>query len=261
MSGPHLEDNMEWVSRNRTLPFRATAVGILCLPTCSISRPWNLMDPNLDISTSSFEDPAPATVGGHNGSDSRVYVTVDWDKAPKAPNTTEVFINITSDCRGFERYAGQEPRVVATVINREVPDDFEGFVESDGHVSIEASHYQDIYEGDSDDESLEYHTIKNYGRTLAGVGLYPLDTETLEVGEGPALEYEMYLFSNHSAANVTLFISPAANYLGDRNPLEYAIVLFPSGEDQPEPTIVQPIGPNVGSNMPEGWGYVVPNAV
>ncbi|KAF6524832.1 hypothetical protein HZS61_010627 [Fusarium oxysporum f. sp. conglutinans] len=201
------------------------------------------------------------TVGGHNGSDSRVYVTVDWDKAPKAPNTTEVFINITSDCRGFERYAGQEPRVVATVINREVPDDFEGFVESDGHVSIEASHYQDIYEGDSDDESLEYHTIKNYGRTLAGVGLYPLDTETLEVGEGPALEYEMYLFSNHSAANVTLFISPAANYLGDRNPLEYAIVLFPSGEDQPEPTIVQPIGPNVGSNMPEGWGYVVPNAV
>ncbi|KAM5529602.1 hypothetical protein FOXYSP1_17446 [Fusarium oxysporum f. sp. phaseoli] len=61
MSGPHLEDNMEWVSRNRTLPFRATAVGILCLPTCSISRPWNLMDPNLDISTSSFEDPAPAT--------------------------------------------------------------------------------------------------------------------------------------------------------------------------------------------------------
>ncbi|KAF5019527.1 hypothetical protein F66182_8469 [Fusarium sp. NRRL 66182] len=202
------------------------------------------------------------TVGGDNGTDSRVYVTVDWSKAPKAPNTTEVYINVTSDCRGFERYAGQEPRVLATVINREVPDDFEqGFIESDGHVSIEASHYQNIYAGDADDSSLEYHVIKNYGRTLAGVGLYPLDTEKLNVGEGPALEYEMYLFSNHSAANVTLFISPAANYLGDRNPLEYAIVLFPSGKDQPDPALVQPIGPNVGGNMPDGWGHAVANAV
>jgi hypothetical protein len=202
------------------------------------------------------------TVGGNNGSDSRVYVTVDWDKAPKAPNTTEVFINVTSDCKGFERYSGQDPKIVATVINRELPDSFEeGFVESDGHVSIEASHYQKINEGDSDNSSLEYHTIKNYGRTLAGVGLYPLDTEKLDVGEGPALEYDMYLFTNHSAANVTIFMSPGANYLGDRNPLEYAIVLYPSGEEQPDPTVVRPIGPNVGTNMPDGWGYAVGNAV
>nr|CEG02827.1 unnamed protein product [Fusarium pseudograminearum CS3487] len=202
------------------------------------------------------------TVGGNNGSDSRVYVTVDWDKAPKAPNTTEVFINVTSDCQGFERYSGRDPKIVATVINRELPESFEeGFVESDGHVSIEASHYQKIREGDSNSSSLEYRTIKNYGRTLAGVGLYPLDTEKLDVGEGPALEYDMYLYTNTSAANVTIFMSPGANYLGDRNPLEYAIVLYPSGEEQPDPTLVRPIGPNVGTNMPDGWGYAVGNAV
>ncbi|KAM0544395.1 hypothetical protein ACHAPJ_011858 [Fusarium lateritium] len=202
------------------------------------------------------------TVGGHNGTDSRVYVTVDWDAVPKAPSTTEVLINMTSDCRGFERYAGDEPRVLATIINRNLPDDFEkGFIESDGHVSIEASHYHDIYDGRSNDSSHEYHVINNYGRTLAGVGLYPLASEKLDIGEGPALEYEMYLFSNHSATNVTLFISPAANYLGDRDPLQYGIVLFPSGEDQPDPTIVQPIGPNIGGNMPDGWGHAVANAV
>ncbi|KAM5349609.1 hypothetical protein ACJ41O_006114 [Fusarium nematophilum] len=202
------------------------------------------------------------TVGGDNGTDTRIYVTIDWDNAPKAPNTTEVFINFTSNCRGFERYAGQEPRVVATVINREVPDNFtEGFIESDGHVSIEACHYQDIYKGDGDDDSVKYHTLNNYGRTSAAVGLFPLDTEKLEVGEGPALEYDMYLFSNHSAANVTLFISPAANYLGDNNPLEYGIVLYPSGDEQPEPTVVQPIGPNIGGSMPDGWGYAVANSV
>lgn len=201
------------------------------------------------------------TVGGNNGTDSRVYVTVDWDKAPKAPSTSQVYINVTSDCKGFEKYSGADPKVMATIINRELPESFkEGFVESDGHVSIEASHYQKVNKGDSD-SSLEYHTIKNYGRTLAGMGLYPLDTEKLKVGEGPALEYDMYLFSNHSAVNVTLFMSPGANYLGDRNPLEYAIVLYPSGNKQPDPTIVRPIGPNVGTNMPDGWGYAVGNAV
>ncbi|PCD23983.1 hypothetical protein AU210_015497 [Fusarium oxysporum f. sp. radicis-cucumerinum] len=202
------------------------------------------------------------TVGGDNGTDSRVYITVDWDNAPQAPNTTEVMINITSDCRGFEKYAGEEPKLVVTVINREVPDSFEeGFVESDGHVSIEASHYQKIHKGDSDNSSLEYHTIKNYGRTLAGMGLYPLNTEKLKVGEGPALEYDMYLFSNNSAVNVTVFMSPGANYLGDRNPLQYGITLFPADKKQPDPTIVTPIGPNKGTNMPDGWGYAVGNAV
>ncbi|KAJ4180243.1 hypothetical protein NW755_011931 [Fusarium falciforme] len=202
------------------------------------------------------------TVGGDNGTDTRIYVTVDWGNAPSAPSTTEVFINFTSNCRGFEKYAGQEPRVVATVVNREVPGDFEGgFIESDGHVSIEAQNYQDIFYGDDSDESLKYHTLKNYGRTSAGVGLFPLDTEKLDIGQGPALTYDMYLFSNHSQTNVTIFMSPAANYLGDNNPLEYAIVLWPSGQKQPEPTVVQPIGPNIGGNMPDGWGYAVANAV
>ncbi|KPM41001.1 hypothetical protein AK830_g5530 [Neonectria ditissima] len=218
------------------------------------------------------------TVGGDNGTDSRIYVTVDWENVPTAPNTTEVYVNFTSNCRGFERYAGNTPRIVATVINREVPENFtQGFVESDGYVSIEAPHYQSIVKGKSNAasnvralssdkssanrSSLQYHTLRNYGRTLGGVTLLPLNTEKLEVDEGPALEYNMYLFSNHSAVNVTLFISPATNYLGDNNPLEYAIVLFPSGGKQPTPTTVQPIGPNVGSNMPEGWGDAVADSV
>ncbi|KAF4978218.1 hypothetical protein FZEAL_5379 [Fusarium zealandicum] len=206
------------------------------------------------------------TVGGNNGSDSRVFVTVDWDKVPKAPNTTEVFINFTGSCRGFERYASDEPRVILPVINREIPENFtEGFVESDGHVSIDAADYQHIYNSNSSDDkksdSPEYHIIKNYGRTSSGVGLVPLDLEKLKVEDAPALEYSLYLFSNHSAANVTLYMSPAANYLGDNNPLEYAISLFPSGEKQPKPTVVQPIGPNSGSKMPEGWGDAVANSV
>ncbi|KAL2756702.1 glycoside hydrolase family 115 protein [Sodiomyces alcalophilus JCM 7366] len=233
------------------------------------------------------------SVGGDNGSDTRIFVSVDWEKAPAAPSTSEVYIDFTSDCRGFEQYAGDEPRVVVTVENRLLPDNFtEGFVESDGHVAIEALHYQSVYPaqnktGDDhghDDhhdhlppnatalvrrhdghhhhgDGPEYHLFPNYGRTHSGVGLFPLNTEKLELGEGPALEYSLYLFTNHSAANVTLYISPAANYLGDGNPLEYAVVLFPTGEEQPEPDRVQPIGPNVGGNMPVGWDGAVADSV
>ncbi|KAH7367752.1 hypothetical protein B0T11DRAFT_253145 [Plectosphaerella cucumerina] len=237
---------------------------------------WSLAPWESYVHLSEYE----GTVGGDNGVDSRIYVTVDWENAPAAPSETEVFINVTSDCRGFERYAAPEPRIIATIINREVPSNFtEGFVESGGAVAIEAQHYQSIYTGESasppsnssvpsnstggstNTTEPTYHVLKNYGRTLSGVGLFPLDTEKLTVDEAPALEYSVYLFTNHSAANVTLYMSPAANYLGDENPLEYGIALFPSGEDQPEPTIVQPIGPNVGQAMPDGWGLAVANAI
>lgn len=61
--------------------------------------------------------------------------------------------------------------------------------------------------------------------------------------------------------SLPLFISPSANYLGDNNLLEYAITLFSSGDKQPDPTTVQPIGPNIDGSMPNGWGHAVANAV
>ncbi|KAF6843712.1 immunoglobulin i-set domain-containing protein [Colletotrichum musicola] len=213
------------------------------------------------------------TVGGDNGTDTRVYVTIDWENAPRAPNTTQVYVNITTPCRGLERYAGPGQRVIIPVVNRAVPSNFtEGFVESDGHVSIEGPHYQRILSPSASNSSssgnstsnrqVKYHVFENYGRTMGGVGLYPPETEKLELSEAPALEYNLYLFTNTSKANVTLYISPAANYLGDGNPLEYGISLAPSGGGTgPEPKLVQPVGRTEGQNMPEGWGYAVGDAV
>lgn len=42
--------------------------------------------------------PSTGYTGGDNGTDTRVYVSVDWTKAPAAPNSTLVTINITSSC-------------------------------------------------------------------------------------------------------------------------------------------------------------------
>ncbi len=71
----------------------------------------------------------------------------------------------------------------------------------------------------------------------------------------------MYLFTNHSAANVSLYLSPVLNYLGEDVPVEYGIALFPAGEAQPKPTVVRPVGPTVGGNMPDGWGGAVADSV
>jgi hypothetical protein len=216
------------------------------------------------------------TVGGNNGTDARVFVSVDWDKAPKAPSITVVNINITTPCRSSDKYGYPAPMVQIPVQNRRVPANFtKGFVESDGHIAIEGPHYQaivapaaaskstkprrsiDAVHEKRADSSVTYHNFANYGRTLGGVGLWPQDTSKLTVSTAPALEYNLYLFSNSSAANVTVYLSPSLNYLGDSSPLEYGIALYPAGSSQPVPTMVRPVGNTVGTGMPDGWGDAV----
>ncbi|KAJ2897419.1 uncharacterized protein MKZ38_004681 [Zalerion maritima] len=205
------------------------------------------------------------TVGGENGTDTRVLISIDWDSVPEDFEEHTLYINVTTPCRasGFDKYAYPEPKVLVPVTKRSVPSDFtEGFVESDGHVSIEGPHYQKSTNSSSD-EALSYHTFKNYGRTLGGVGLFPMGIEKLSLEEAPALDYELYLFSNSSAANVTLLISPSHNYLADADPLEYGIALFPAGQepDAEDITLVQPVSGVVGTAMPDGWAYAVADSV
>ncbi len=83
------------------------------------------------------------TVGPGNGTDSRVFVSIDWASAPKRPNATTVNINVTTPCQGLDKYGYKAPMVQLPVQLRSVPSNFtKGFVESDGHVSIQGAHYQ-----------------------------------------------------------------------------------------------------------------------
>ncbi|KAK0725247.1 hypothetical protein B0H67DRAFT_550859 [Lasiosphaeris hirsuta] len=202
---------------------------------------------------------------GPGGADARVYVSIDWATAPAAPYSNTVNINVTTPCRGMDKYGFGSPMVLLPVNIRSPAKNFtKGFVESDGHVAISGSHFQALVapaKSSSDNANVTYHKFANYGRTGSGVGLVPQNTEKLTVETAPALEYELYLFSNHSAANVTLFITPALNYLGDWNPLEYGIALYPKGGPVPKATLVRPVGETVGANMPEGWGLAVADTV
>ncbi len=199
------------------------------------------------------------TVGPGGGSDSRVYISIDWASARNAT----VNINITTPCQSFDKYGFKSPMVQVPVLVRSVPPTFaSGFVESDGHVAIEGPHYARIVPPTTPAGNVTYQTFASYGRTLAGVGLWPLSTEKLAVDSAPALEYSLYLFSNASTAKVIVYISPAHNYLGDMTPLEYGVALYPSGSSAPpSPKMVRPVGATVGQNLPEGWGSAVADSV
>ncbi|SPO02404.1 uncharacterized protein DNG_05077 [Cephalotrichum gorgonifer] len=207
---------------------------------------------------------------GPDGGDTRVTISVDWDALPADFTSKKVYINVTTPCRGFDRYAYPEARILVPVQARAAPPEgFVGFVESDRVVSIEAAHYQRIVpaasstspskrDDDSEEKEVTYHTFKNYGRTGSGVGLVPYGIEKLALENAPALEYNLYLYTNISAANVTLYISPTQNYLGDFNPLEYAIALYPSSSSSPvEPKHVTPVGRTVGGGSPRDWDSAV----
>jgi hypothetical protein len=226
---------------------------------------------------------------GPSHPDTRVFISVDWKSAPPAPFSETVAINITP-CEGMD--TGSHVRV--PVRARSVPSSFKkGFVESDGTIAFAGEHFSSIIKpskkrstattrrnNDNDKNNNKdkhhndknkgknkeptYHTFPNYGRTSSGVGLVPLHTEKLPLAQAPALEYDLYLFTNHTAANVTLFLSPTLNYLGDASPLEYAIALFPAAAKAPsaeQVQHVQPVGPADGGDMPAGWDGAVGDAV
>lgn len=212
------------------------------------------------------------TVTPDSSGDTRVFITVDWANAPAAPNLTTVSINITNTCRNLDKYGYSFPLVQVPVYNRLPPANFtSGFVESDGHIAIDGPNYQAIIPpttsgaqiiNGSAAQNLTYHKFAGLARNGgAGVGLVPQNTEKLAgTDEAPALEYQLYLFSNSSKANVTVLISPSLNYLGDGTPLQYGVSLYPVGSE-PNATIVSPVGPSIGTNMPAGWGYAVADGV
>ncbi|KAK4237527.1 glycoside hydrolase [Achaetomium macrosporum] len=224
-----------------------------CAWNASASQPW------LKLSQSA------GTVGG-DLPDNRVFISVDWKSAPKAPYNDTVKISFTTPCRAFDRYGFSDPNVLVPVATRSVPPTFtRGFVESDRHVAFAGEHYSTIVQSEHSTQNKQqptYHTFVSYGRTSSGVGLVPLNTEKLSLATAPALEYDLYLFTPTPKANITVYLSPALNYLGEGTPLEYAISLFPASSPVLANIMsVKPVGATVGGNMPAGWGGAVADGV
>ena len=198
--------------------------------------------------------PSQGTTGGNNRTDTRVYISVDWSKAPPAPNRTVVNINVTSSCANWGNYP--PPKIQVPIVSTSIPANFSGFVESDKHLAFEAEHTS----SNTAVDGVSYLTLPAYGRTLSGVMLVPVLAPTQEVGQGPVLEYSVFTFTNTSVANVTLFLSPSLNQNGADRPLRYAIAF-----DEETPQEVQFVPPTQGGdasgNLPNGWTGAVSDGV
>lgn len=201
--------------------------------------------------------------------DIRVWVSVDWSQLTPG-NTTTTTINISSSAGYGTQYS--MPQLILPLNYTVAPSNISnGFIETDGHISIEAEHYSRISNTNTA-QNISYETIPNLSRTLSGVTLFPVTADSLSPSTGPALEYDLYTFSdlssgisynanlgtsstyNPNSVNVTLILGPSLNTIPER-PLRYAVQF----DDQPIQTIQYILDQPAGAN-PTGWLTAVADA-
>ena len=126
-------------------------------------------------------------VRGDLREDARVLVSVDWAKAPKGGRFAG-----SVEIEG----AGARRTVKVPVFNPSSPrpESLEGFVESDGVVSMEAEHFT----SKTDRAGAAWQVIPGLGRTGDSVAVFPEDAPSVEppraAREAPAMEYRLHLF-------------------------------------------------------------------
>ncbi len=141
----------------------------------------------------------------------RVWVSIDWAKAPKGES--RVPITITGP-------DGKEVKVYALIRNPESPKltDVTGFVESNGYISMEAAHFTKAIASNG----IEWKIIPDLGKTLSGVTAFPVTApEQAPGGDSPHLQYKTHFFSS-GEVKVHVYVSPTLNFHNNEG-LKYAV--------------------------------------
>ncbi len=148
-------------------------------------------------------------------------VRIDWQKAPSGIQRAPITISGPSGSRV----------VVQTVIHNPISpkkDQVQGFVEGNGHVSMEAVHYSRAVET----KGIKWQRIPELGRTLSAMTPFPVTAPSQAPGgESPRLEYRMHLFSSGRVL-VRVYLSPTLAFRSAQG-LRYAI----SFDDEPPQTV------------------------
>jgi hypothetical protein len=122
----------------------------------------------------------------------RMEVDVNWDEAPVGETNATITIEST---------AGEALQVLLSL--RQLIGPVSGFVESGGHIAIEAPHFdRAINKGD-----IQWQSLPDFGRTLGGVTVFPVTApEQIPKNDAPRLEYDLHLYS---AGEVTVEVHAA----------------------------------------------------
>jgi hypothetical protein len=146
-----------------------------------------------------------SATGGTIEKEQRLWVGIDWDKAPQGSASGSV--KITRD-------GGEAITVAVEVFNPAEPtrESLRGFVEANGCVSIEAEHYTRKI----DAGAVRWEKIEDYGRTGSSMTIFPMMTESADPPQNsPCLEYRMYLFGA-GPVEVHSIIAPTLNFVPGR---------------------------------------------
>ena len=168
----------------------------------------------------------------------RLWVSVDWNKAPHGIESGSVTVT-----------GGGTPVVVKLQTSNPptpVKSELKGFVEADGYVSIEAEHFTRKV----DAGPVHWDKIDDYGRTLSAMTVFPVTAASATPPQSPHLEYQMYLF-DPSNVEVEAILSPTLNFVPGRG-LRYAI----SFDDQP-PQVIDALA----QNSQRDWETTVKDSV
>jgi len=147
----------------------------------------------------------------------RIYISVDWEKAPAGSHRIPIHITGPS----------QQKVTVNTIIANPTlspapPPD--AFLESDGYISMEAEHYSRAIQT----PAVKWQRIPGLGRTLSGMEATITAPVQTPGDNSPRLEYTLYL-TDSGTITVHAYFSPTLNFSGKG--LRYA-VSFDSNEPQ-----------------------------
>jgi len=178
--------------------------------------------------------------GGDVSSEERLLVSVDWDKAPSGKAAGEVVL--TQEHQGTIKV-----RVEAFYPENPARETLNGFVESDGYVSMEAEHFS----ATKSIANAHWESIPGYGATLSGMCIFPVSAPSVMPPQGsPTLEYRMYLF-DAGTFNLQAIVGPTLNFVPGRG-LRFTVAL-----DDQTPQVVDALA----RNSDKDWAEAVSNGV
>jgi len=204
------------------------------------TRPFHVsLKPDADWIRLSFSE-------GEIEKEVRVWVEVDWSKVPFGQHRIPIRITGSEGSEATvwtEIHCPEHPK----------PEEVEGFVESDGVVSIEAEHWTKK----EDSGCIHWLVIPHFGQTLSGVTPMPVTAKSQIPGpDCPRLAYQMYLFSSGSVW-VHAYFSPVQNYLRTQG-LRYAVSF---DEETPKVVNVHQADTIPDWKYPLWWNTMVANQI
>jgi len=153
----------------------------------------------------------PSSTHGVIDREDRIWISIDWTKVPKNVQKGKVTISRA----GIESVDIEVPLRNTDLVKL---DSLEGFVESNGFVSIEAEHFT----RNIPSAQARWETIEGYGRTLSAMTVVPVTAPSVSPPDAsPRLEYKIHIF-NAGKVSVLSYVAPTLNFNPDRG-LRYAV--------------------------------------